>query len=174
MMALSERHVAVLVEDQYQELEIWYPILRLREAGVRVTVVGTGGQSSYASKCGYPCPVDASIQEVKADPFDGVVIPGGWAPDYLRRYPEVNRFVAALDRAGGAVAAICHGGWVLCSAKILQGRRVTSFFAIRDDMEHAGAQWVDEEVVVDRNLITARKPDDLPAFMRELLKALDS
>ncbi len=166
------RHVAVLVEQSYQELEVWYPIYRLREAGVSVTVVGTGSSPEYPSKLGYPCKADVAIDQVDAADFDGVIIPGGWAPDFLRRYPRINQFVADLNRAGKVVAAICHGGWVPCSADILQGKRATSFFAIKDDMIHAGCQWVDEETVVDGNLITARKPDDLPAFMKAVLSAL--
>ena len=164
---------AVLVEDHYQEMEIWYPIYRLREAGVRVSVIGTGEKLNFLSKLGYPCAADLAIQDARADQFDAVVIPGGWAPDFLRRYPAVNQFVADLDRAGKVVASICHGGWVLCSAQMLKGRKVTSFFAIKDDMIHAGAEWSDAEVVVDRNLITARKPDDLPAFMKAMLELLD-
>ena len=171
-MCAASKHVAVLVEQQYQEMEVWYPVYRLREAGVRVTIVGTGSMESYPSKCGYPCKADAAIDDVKAEDFDAVVIPGGWAPDFMRRYPAVNRFIADLDKAGKIVAAICHAGWMLVSADIVQGRRLTSFFAIKDDLTHAGAQWVDEEVVVDRNLITSRKPDDLPAFMKALLEGL--
>ena len=171
-MSPTKHRVAVLVEDLYQEMEVWYPIYRLREAGVEVLIVGTGGKNQYTSKFGYPCVVDRAVAGLQAEELDGIVIPGGYAPDILRRYPEVNRLVAELDRAGKVVASICHGGWVLCSAQILKGRRVTSFFAIRDDMEHAGAQWSDAEVVVDRNLVTARKPDDLPAFMKATLKLL--
>ena len=173
-MALTDRHVAVLVEDQYQEMEIWYPVYRLREAGVRVTIVGTGTHEVYSSKCGYPCRAERTIHDLDTQFVDGVIIPGGWAPDFLRRHAGINQLVAQLDAAGKLVAAICHGGWVLCSAKILQGRHVTSFVAIRDDMEHAGARWTDEEVVVDRNLVTARKPDDLPAFMKAILEVLAS
>jgi protease I len=173
-MNLFERRVAVLVGDFYQELEVWYPIYRLREAGVRVVTVGTGEKETFPSKLGYPCTVELRIGEARTGDFDGVVIPGGGAPDFLRRSPAVVQFVADLDRAGKVIACICHGGWVLCSARILQGRRVTSFSAIKDDLINAGGLWVDEEVVVDRNLITSRKPDDLPAFMIAMLKALQN
>ena len=173
-MGLNDRRVAILVEEQYQEMEVWYPLYRLREAGVRVWTVGTGGKTTFPSKLGYPCTVDKGIDQVRAADLDGVVIPGGWAPDFLRRYPAVIQLVADLDKAGKVVAAICHGGWVLCSARILQGRKATSFMAIQDDLINAGARWVDEETVVDRNLITARKPDDLPAFMKAVLAALAS
>jgi protease I len=173
-MSPNDKHVAVLVEEAYQEMEVWYPVYRLREAGVRVTIVGTGTREVYPSKCGYPCRAQARIDEVLPGDFDGVIVPGGWAPDFLRRHEAVNALVADLDRAGKIVAAICHGGWVLCSADILKGRRATSFFAIKHDLMHAGAQWVDEETVVDGNLITARTPDDLPAFMKAVLKGLQS
>jgi len=171
-MPLSEKHVAILVEDFYQEMEVWYPLYRLREAGVRVSTVGTGAKPTYASKLGYPCTVDMPIADARGDQFDGVVIPGGWAPDFLRRHAAVNQFVAELNKTGKVIACICHGGWVLCSAHILKGRRATSFSAIKDDLINAGAEWVDAEVVVDGNLITARKPDDLPAFMKAMLEAL--
>ena len=169
---MPAKHVAVLVEESYQEMEIWYPVYRLREAGIRVTTIGTGSREVYPSKLGYPCKVDAQIDGVKAADFDAVIIPGGWAPDFLRRYDAVNAFVAEMSRIGRIVAPICHGGWVACSADILKGKRATSFMAIRHDMMHAGAEWVDEECVVDGNLITARKPDDLPAFMKAILAGL--
>jgi protease I len=164
---------AILVEDLYQEMEIWYPAYRLREAGVKTVFVGTG-KPEYKSKVGYPCAAEADIKEVKAADFDAVIVPGGYAPDILRRFDAVNRFVRDLDQAGKVVSSICHGLWVCASAGILKGRTVTSFFAIKDDCVHAGATWVDQEVCVDRNLVTSRKPDDLPAFMRETLKRLEA
>lgn len=173
-MTVKGKRVAILVERDYQEMEVWYPLYRLREAGVEVMTIGTGTAEVYPSKVGYPCKVDASIKQVNAADFDGVIVPGGWAPDFLRRYDDINQFVADLDAAGKTVAGICHGGWVLCSAKILEGKRATSFFAIKDDMIHAGCEWVDEEVVVDGKLITSRTPDDLPAFMLAVLEALAS
>ena len=165
------KHAAILIEDMYQEMEVWYPAYRLREAGVKTVFVGTG-KPEYKSKLGYPVRAEADIKEVKAADFDAVVVPGGFAPDHLRRHEAVNRFVADMDKAGKVVAAICHALWVCCSAGIMKGRTSTCFFAIKDDVIHAGAKYVDQEVCVDRNLITARKPDDLPAFMRETLKAL--
>jgi protease I len=172
-MALSDKRVAVLVDQQYQEMEVWYPVYRLREAGVRATIVGPA-LGTYPSKCGYPCAAELAIGDARAEDFDAVIVPGGWAPDFLRRSKAVNAFVAELNRQGKLVAAICHGGWVLCSAKMLEGRKATSFSAIADDMIHAGAEWVDAETVVDGNLITARKPDDLPAFLKAILEALAS
>jgi protease I len=173
MAKTGARTVAVLVEDHYQELEVWYPAYRLREAGYETLFLGTG-KPEYRSKLGYPVKAEGEVKEVQARNFAGVIVPGGWAPDYLRRSPEMLEFVAALDKAGKAVGAICHAAWVLCSAGILKGRTATCFHAIKDDVIHAGAKYVDQEVVVDKNLVTSRKPDDLPAFMRGFLKVLDS
>jgi len=166
--------VAVLVEDQYQVLEVWYPYLRLRESGIQTVMVGTGRKKEYGSKEGYPAPEEISIDNVKVSDYDGVVIPGGFAPDILRRHEKVNKFVKDMYEKGKIVASICHGGWVLVSAGILKGATATSFSAIRDDLVNAGAKFVDKEVVVDRNLITSRNPYDLPAFCREILNAFNS
>lgn len=164
--------VAILVEDLYQVLEVWYPLLRLREAGVPVVTIGTGTKQAYQSKEGYPITVDTAIQKVRAADFKAVIIPGGFAPDILRRYPEVVSFIRQIHEAGNVVAAICHGGWLLVSADIVRGKKATCFFAIKDDMIAAGARYVDEEVVVDGNIITSRKPEDLPLFVQEILTAL--
>lgn len=171
-MGKRVKTIAVLVEDLYQVLEVWYPVLRLKEDGIKVRVIGTGSKKSYASKEGYPVTVDASIDEVVAQDFDGVIIPGGFAPDILRRYEGVVRFVKRLHDDGKIVAAICHGGWLLVSADIVRGRKATCFFAIKDDLKAAGAKYVDEEVVVDGNIITSRKPEDLTAFVLEIIKKL--
>jgi protease I len=165
------KKVAVLVEDYYQVLEVWYPYLRLREEGIQTVLVGTG-KKEYRSKDGYPAQEELSIKKAKADDFDAVVIPGGYAPDILRRYEEVNIFVRDMYKQGKVVACICHGGWVLVSAGILKGKEVTGFYAIKDDLVNAGAKYHDKEVVVDANLITSRNPYDLPAFCREILKQL--
>ena len=172
-MAQSTRRVAILVEDQYQVLEVWYPLLRLKEAGLSVTVVGTGTKDVYPSKEGYPVKVDLSIAEAKASDFDGVIIPGGWAPDFLRRYPPVVDFVKKLYEEKKAVAAICHGGWLFVSADIARGNKVTCFYAIKDDLIASVGEYIDEEVVVDKNLITSRKPDDLPRFVEEIIKYIE-
>ena len=167
------KKIAVLVEEQYQDLEVWYPYLRLKEAGYDVSTVGTG-KGEYPSKRGYPVVEDIPIDRANAADFDAVVIPGGYAPDFLRRHKKINAFVREINERGGVVASICHGGWVLASADILRGRKVTSFFAIRDDMVNAGAEWRDAEVVVDGNLVTSRKPEDLPAFLKAIIKLLEA
>ncbi|MFH1645129.1 MAG: type 1 glutamine amidotransferase domain-containing protein [Candidatus Omnitrophota bacterium] len=164
--------VAMLVEDHYQVLEVWYPYLRLAEDGIETVLVGTGKKQVYDSKEGYPAEVSMAIQDVKVGDFDAVVIPGGFAPDILRRYPEVNEFVKHMFDSGKVVAGICHGGWVLCSAGILKGKKATAFFAIKDDMVNAGCEFVDAEVVVDGNLITSRNPFDLSAFCKEIIRKL--
>jgi protease I len=165
------KKIAVLVEDHYQVLEVWYPYFRLREEGMETVLVGTG-KKEYKSKEGYPAAAEASIKDVKADDFDGVVIPGGYAPDLLRRYSEINAFVKEMDKKGKLVACKCHGGWVLVSSGVLKGKKATSFSAIKDDVVNAGAEFLDREVVVDRNLITSRNPYDLPAFCREIIRFL--
>ncbi len=172
-MAKNSQHIAILVEDQYQVLEVWYPLLRLAEAGIRVTTIGTGKKDTYLSKEGYPIKVDMSIDKVNVRDFDGVIIPGGWAPDFLRRYERVINFVKRLYADGRIVASICHGGWVLVSAGIVKGNKVTSFFAIKDDLIAAGGIYLDREVVIDKNLVTSRKPEDLPSFVAAIIKLVN-
>lgn len=169
-MVLTGKTLAVLVEQDYQDLEVWYPLYRLREAGATVHLVGTGTASEYKSKHGYPAKPDSIAEQFTASQLDGLVIPGGWAPDKLRMNDAVLRLVRELSAAGKPIACICHGGWVLASADVVRGRKVTSYLAIKDDLLHAGARWEDSEVVVDGNLVTSRKPDDLPAFMRAFLE----
>jgi protease I len=169
---LQGKRVAVLVEQQYQEMEVWYPVYRLREAGCRVTLVGPEAGQTYPSKLGYPAKSDKGVREVSADDFDAVVIPGGFAPDFIRRTEAMIRFVSSMAEQGKVVAAICHGPWVLCSTQALKGKRATCFFAIKDDVINAGANYVDAEVVRDGNVITSRKPDDLPAFLQAIIQAV--
>ena len=146
--------VAVLIEDQYQVLEVWYPYLRLREEGIETVLVGTGSKKEYKSKEGYPAFEELSVKNASTEEFDAVIIPGGYAPDLLRRYTEVNTFVKNMHEQGKLVAAICHAGWVLVSAGILKGKKATCFHAIKDDVINAGAEYLNREVVVDGNLIT--------------------
>lgn len=170
-MNLSDIRVCVLVEQQYQEMEVWYPVYRLREAGCKVTLVGPEAGQTYPSKLGYPAKSDKAAKDVRADDFDVIVIPGGFAPDFLRRHEAVVRLVSDMAEQGKVVAAICHGPWVLCSTQALKGKKATCFFAIKDDVSNAGAKYMDAEVVRDGNLITSRKPDDLPAFLQAILQA---
>ena len=171
-MELQGKKVAIPVESMFNTFEFWYPYFRLKEAGAEVTVVGSGSAGTYKGKPGTEVKADVSIDQVSAADFDGIVIPGGYAPDIMRRYPKMVQLVKDLFEDGKVVAAICHAGWMLASAKILPGKTVTSFFAIKDDLVHAGAEWIDQEVVVDENLITSRTPDDLPAFMRAVIAAM--
>ena len=169
---LKNKKILILAENIYEDLELWYPKLRLVEEGAKVIVAGTG-EKFYKGKNGYPLEVDGNIKDCKAKDFDAVIIPGGFAPDKLRRYKEVLDFVAEMSKSNKVVASICHGAWVLVSAKILKGRKVTCVSAIKDDVINAGAEYFDKEVVVDGNIITSRKPDDLPAFCREIIKAFN-
>ena len=171
-MSLEGKRIAILVEDLYQDQEVWYPLYRLREEGAEVIVVGTN-KKEFKSKHGYPIVANVTVDKVSAKQFDGLIVPGGYAPDILRRYPDVIALVKEMHRQEKVIAAICHAGWVLASADILRGKTVTCFFAIKDDLINAGAKYVDREVVRDGNLITSRKPDDLPAFLRTIIAALN-
>ncbi len=162
----------MFVDDVYEDLELWYPKLRLIEAGAEVVVAGPRSAAKYAGKHGYPCVSDATIAEMRSEDFDGVVIPGGFAPDKLRRDEQVLTLVREFAAAGRLVAAICHGGWIPISAGVYQGVRVTGSLGIRDDLVNAGAIWDDAAVVVDRHFISSRKPDDLPEFCRAIISFL--
>ncbi|HEX9580654.1 MAG TPA: type 1 glutamine amidotransferase domain-containing protein [Gemmatimonadales bacterium] len=163
----------ILVGPEYEDLEVWYPKLRLEEAGYQTVLAGIG-ETSYRGKHGYPCPVDAQVRDLSADGLVGLLAPGGWAPDKIRRDPVVLERVRQVHAAGKVVATICHGPWVLISAGIVRGRRMTSTVGIRDDLVNAGAIWVDEPVVVDGNIISSRVPKDLPQFGGALVKLLDA
>ena len=171
-MQIEGRKIAILVDVLYQEMEVWYPLFRLQEAGATVVLAGPKAGETYGSKLGYPARADVAFSDLKADHFDGVVVPGGYAPDHIRRHDEANHFVHEIDKQGKLVASICHGPWVLCSADVLRGRAATCFFAIKQDVINAGADYRDAEVCVDRNLVTSRKPEDLPAFMRASIEVL--
>jgi protease I len=171
-MELAGKNIAILVDTAYQEMEVCYPYYRFQEAGAECVFVGAEADKVYSSKVGYPATAQLSYDALNADDFDGVVVPGGYAPDHIRRHAKANLFVRQMDAQGKLVASICHGPWVLCSAGILKGRRATCFFAIKDDVLNAGANYEDAEVVVDRNLVTSRKPEDLPAFCRAAIHVL--
>jgi protease I len=171
-MKIPGRNAAILVADMYNDLEFWYPYYRLKEAGIGVTVVGVQAGALYTGKAGIPVHADVAADQFSAGDCDVLIIPGGYAPDIMRRHPSMVKLVRDCALAGKTVAAICHAGWMLASAEVVKGRTVTSFFAIKDDLLHAGATWVDKEVVVDGNLVTSRTPDDLPAFMRAVLASL--
>ena len=172
MAKLMGKKIAILLEKDYQELEVWYPYYRMKEEGAQVVLVAPEARKEYPSKLGYPAKSDVAAGEVRAADFHAVIVPGGWCPDYMRRSDDMVKFTRDAAAAGIVLAAICHGGWMLCCTDALKGRKATSFMAIRFDLINAGAKWVDEEVVVDGPIITSRKPSDLPAFCREIVRAL--
>lgn len=169
---LHQQRILIFVGSDYEDLELWYPKLRLEEAGVHVTVAGTAMGETYLGKHGYPCVSDGDIPEMDAADFDGVICPGGWMPDKLRRDPKVLELVRKFDAAGKLVAAICHGGWIPISAGVYRGVAVTGSPGIKDDLVNAGAEWADAPVVVDRHHVTSRRPADLPEFCKAILKFL--
>jgi protease I len=162
----------MFVDDVYEDLELWYPKLRMIEAGAHVVVAGPEAERKYAGKHGYPCVSDAAIRDMEAADFQGVVIPGGFMPDKLRRDLKVLELVRQFASSGKLVAAICHGGWIPISAGVYRGVRVTGSAGIKDDLANAGAKWEDAAVVVDRHFVSSRKPDDLPDFCRAILGVL--
>jgi protease I len=171
-LPLSNKRILIFVDDIYEDLELWYPKLRLIEAGARVVVAGPKAKETYRGKHSYPCTADAAISEMSADSFDGLVVPGGFMPDKLRRDPKVLQLVRDFHAAKKLIAAICHGGWIPISAGVYKGVRVTGSLGIKDDLVNAGAVWSDEPVVIDGHHVSSRKPDDLPEFCRGILQAL--
>lgn len=169
---LAGKRVLVFVGEIYEDLELWYPKLRLIEAGAEVVVAGPEMEKVYAGKNGYPCRSDAAFAEVEAADYDGLVVPGGFMPDKLRRDPVVLQLVRDFAESNKLVAAVCHGGWIPISAKVYAGVRVTGSPGIKDDLINAGAIWEDAPVVVDRHFVSSRKPDDLPDFCRGILQVL--
>ena len=172
MPTLATQRILILVGDDYEDLELWYPKLRLEEAGAHVTVAGQKMNTMYRGKHGYPCVSDADIPEMEADDFHGIVIPGGWMPDKLRRDEKVLQLVRDFDAAGKMIAAICHGGWIPISAGVYNGVKVTGSPGIKDDLVNAGAKWEDAPLVVDRHFVSSRKPADLPQFAQGMLQVL--
>ena len=171
-MSLSGKRVLIFVGDDYEDLELWYPKLRLIEAGVHVVVAGQQTEKVYRGKNGYPCKSDAAINDMDSADFHGVLCPGGWMPDKLRRDPKVLSLTREFDSSGKLVAAICHGGWIPISANVYRGVKVTGSPGIKDDLINAGGLFEDAAVVIDRHHVTSRKPDDLPDFCKGMLQAL--
>ena len=171
---LTEKQILMFVGDIYEDLELWYPKLRLVEAGAKVVVAGPEAQQQYAGKNGYPCISDIAIEDVQVDDWDGLVVPGGFMPDKLRRNDQVLAIVRQFDFSGKLIAAVCHGGWIPISAGVYRNVRVTGSLGIKDDLVNAGAIWEDKPVVVDRHFVSSRKPDDLPDFCRGILSVLTS
>jgi protease I len=171
---LASKRVLLFVEDIYEDLELWYPKLRLLEAGAEVVVAGPKAGQKYSGKHTYPCVADAAIAEVHAKDFDGLVVPGGFMPDKLRRDPKVLQLTREFSEAKKLVAAICHGGWIPISAGVYRGVKVTGSLGIKDDLVNAGAVWEDSALVVDRHFVSSRKPDDLPEFCRGILQVMSA
>src|SRR5690625_285802 len=165
-MRLKDKKVIALVDHEFEDLEHWYPVYRLREEGAQVDLVGPEAGATYKGKYGVPAKTDYAFTDIDAEDYDAILVPGGWAPDQLRRYPEVLEFIRVMDEAKKPIGQICHAGWVLVSANVLQGKKVTSTPGIKDDMTNAGATWVDEAVVVDGHLISSRRPPDLPPYVK--------
>jgi protease I len=171
-MELNGKKVLAFTDEEFEDLEMWYPVLRLREAGAEVHIVGTQAKQVVHGKYGVPLTTDYAFGEVNSEDYIGLYVPGGWAPDKLRRYPDVLRLTKEFHEAAKPIAQICHAGWVLISAKIVAGYTMTSTPGIKDDLENAGAIWVDREVVVDRNIVSGRRPPDLPNFTKEFVRVL--
>jgi protease I len=173
-MRLKGKKVISLVHHDFEDLELWYPILRLREEGALVELAGEKAGETYIGKYGVPAEADFAFSDVNAADYDAILVPGGWAPDKLRRFPEVLEMVQHMEQEKKPIGQICHAGWVLISAKVLEGKKVTSTPGIKDDMENAGAEWIDEPVVVDGHLVSSRRPPDLPDYLREFIKVLEA
>ncbi|QFT89154.1 Putative cysteine protease YraA [Bacillus sp. THAF10] len=171
-MKLQNIRVIQLVSDDFEDLELWYPVLRLREEGAEVVIAGEKPNTTYTGKYGVPIESDISFHDADPGNFDAVLVPGGWSPDKLRRYDDVLHLIQQMNEDNKPIGQICHAGWVLISANILKGKKVTSTPGIKDDMMNAGAEWVNEAVVVDGNIVSSRRPPDLPDYMREFINVL--
>jgi len=171
-LKLKGKKIIALIDHDFEDLELWYPVLRLREEGATVDIVGLEAKKEYIGKYGVPAVSDYSFGEINVDDYDAILVPGGWAPDKLRRFPEVLDLVKKMNEAKKPIGQICHAGWVLISADILRGKTVTSTPGIKDDMTNAGATWVNEAVVVDGHLVSSRRPPDLPDYMRAFIEVM--
>jgi protease I len=171
---MAAKRIAIMVDEMYQVIEVWFPYYRLKEEGLEVDFVAAEAKKEYHSREGYPCVSDIAAGDAKAADYDCLIVPGGFAPDFMRRSAAVIKFANDMVNADRVIAAICHGGWLLCSTKAYKGKKATCFMAIKDDIKNAGAEYIDQQCVVDGNLITSRKPDDLPAFCQAILRKLSS
>ncbi len=171
-MKHTATRILCFVDEQFEDLELWYPVLRCREAGFEVDLAGKEKGHIYHGKYGVPAEAVVSLDKIKESQYAGLLVPGGWAPDKLRRYESALNLTRDFFTQGKPIGHICHAGWVLSSADIVRGYRMTSTPGIKDDLIHAGAEWVDEAAVVDRNIVSARKPGDLPDYMRAFLALL--
>ncbi|MBB6452337.1 protease I [Salirhabdus euzebyi] len=171
-MRLQNKKVIQIVSDDFEDLELWYPVLRLREEGATVHIVGEEANKKYIGKYGVPVESEFSFQDISPNDYDAILVPGGWSPDKLRRYEEVLNMVKTMDEKQKPIGQICHAGWVLISANILRGKKVTSTPGIKDDMINAGATWLNEPVVVDGHIISSRRPPDLPDYMKAFIEVL--
>ncbi|MGD9473463.1 MAG: type 1 glutamine amidotransferase domain-containing protein [Eubacteriaceae bacterium] len=169
---MKTKKIIALISKDFEDLELWYPVLRLREEGAVVHIVGDQAGKTYIGKYGVPCVSDYSFTDINPDDYDGILVPGGWAPDALRRFPEVIALVKNMDARKRAIGQICHAGWVLISAGVLNGKNVTSTPGIKDDMKNAGATWHDVPSIIDGHIISSRRPPDLPEYMRDYIKVL--
>lgn len=171
-MRLKDKKVITVVDEEYNDLELWYPIFRLQEEGVTVHIVGPEAGKTYKGQAGLPAKTDFAYADIDAEDYDGILIPGGWAPDRIRRYEEVLEVIRKMDKAEKPIGAICHAGWVLVSADVVKNRTVTSTPAIKDDMINAGANWVNEETVVDGPIVSSRRPADMPKYVKTFIDQL--
>lgn len=171
-LPLTGKRCLSFVGDIYEDLELWYPKLRMIEAGAEFTIAGPEANKVYAGKNGYPCQSDIAIDQVDPAGFDALLLPGGFMPDKLRRDPTVLQLIQNFDQRQRCIAAICHGGWLAISAGVYKGVRVTGSLGIKDDLVNAGARWEDASVVVDGHHISSRKPDDLPDFCRAMIQRI--
>jgi len=165
-MRLKDKKVITVVDEEYNDLELWYPIFRLQEEGATVHIVGPEAGKAYKGQAGLPATTDYAYADINAEDYDGILVPGGWAPDKIRRYEEVLDIIRKMDKDEKPIGQICHAGWVLASAGVVKGRKVTSTPAIKDDMTNAGANWVDEKTVVDGHIVSSRRPSDMPTYVK--------
>ncbi|MDQ2086472.1 type 1 glutamine amidotransferase domain-containing protein [Herbivorax sp. ANBcel31] len=171
-MNLKDKKVLSFIHSNFEDLEFWHPVLRLMEEGVRVYIAGEKAGETYVGKYGVPAVSDIAFNEINPDHYDGILVPGGWAPDKLRRFPKVLEVVRAINKQNKPIGHICHAGWVLISAGIVEDKKVTSTLGIKDDLENAGAIWTNQPVVVDGNIVSSRKPMDLPLYMKAFINLL--